>query len=396
MEKLKIGMFIDTFFPMLDGVIMVVDNYAKRLNKIADVTVFCPKGKDKKFIDNFEYKVVRCKSLKIMHFDYTLPTPKFDKKFKKTLKEANLDVVHIHSPMGIAKMAIKYAKKHKIPCAVTLHSQFKQDIYKITHSKILTKIVLKKLMNTINKCDIAFAVNGEIQKLFVDDYGLTIKNKVIPNATELEFLPQKEENRAEIRKKYNILDDEYIFLFVGRLNLIKNLIFLVDSLKVLKDNKVKFKMLFVGDGQDENKLKEHIKKCGLENNCIMCGKITSREQLAKIYSASHLFLFPSLYDASSLVQVEAASQKTPTVFIEGARTAGTVTKDVNGLIAKNDVNSYAKEIEDILSDEERYKQLCENAYRDLYVNWDMVTQKVYDEYLKLIQQNNLKNYKKDV
>ena len=100
-------------------------------------------------------------------------------------------------------------------------------------------------------------------------------------------------------------------------------------------------------------------------------------------------------NSNQLVQIEAASQKTPTVFIEGAKTAGTVTKDVNGLIAKNDAKEYAKTIIDILSDKERYLTLCENAYKDLYVNWDMVAQKVYDEYLKLIQ-NNLKKPQQDV
>jgi hypothetical protein len=30
--RLKIGFFIDTYFPMVDGVIMTVDNYAKRLS----------------------------------------------------------------------------------------------------------------------------------------------------------------------------------------------------------------------------------------------------------------------------------------------------------------------------------------------------------------------------
>lgn len=389
MEKIKIGMFIDTFFPMLDGVIMVVDNYAKRLNKIADVTVFCPKGKDKKYIDNFEYKVVRCKSLKIVNFDYTLPTPKFDKKFKKTLKEANLDVVHIHSPMGIGKMAVKYAKKHNIPCVVTLHSQYKQDIKKMAHFNWLTNLVLKNLMKTINGCDVAWAVNSEIQKLFIEEYGLKIPSKVMNNATELEFLPQKQQNREEIRKKYNISSDEYIFLFIGRINVIKNLLFLIDSLEILKQKNLKFKMLFVGTGQDENKIKQYIHEKGLDENCIMCGKITDRLEISKIYSASHLFLFPSLYDASSLVQIEAASQKTPTVFIEGAKTAGTVTKDVNGLIAKNDTKDYAQTILNILSNSEKYNELCENAYKDLYVNWDMVVEKVYKEYLKLIENKKI-------
>ena len=53
MDKITIGLFIDTFYPMVDGVITVVDNYAKRLMKYADVYVFAPnvKIKGKKFDD---------------------------------------------------------------------------------------------------------------------------------------------------------------------------------------------------------------------------------------------------------------------------------------------------------------------------------------------------------
>ncbi len=59
---------------MIDGVIMVVYNYAKRLNKIADITVFYPKPKEKKYEDNFAYKVIRSKRIKFYHYDYCLPT----------------------------------------------------------------------------------------------------------------------------------------------------------------------------------------------------------------------------------------------------------------------------------------------------------------------------------
>ena len=44
MKKLKVGLFIDTWYPMVDGVIMVVDNYAKRLSEFCDVTVFTVGG----------------------------------------------------------------------------------------------------------------------------------------------------------------------------------------------------------------------------------------------------------------------------------------------------------------------------------------------------------------
>lgn len=56
-----------------------------------------------------------------------------------------------------------------------------------------------------------------------------------------------------------------------------------------------FRMLFAGKGQDEEKLAALVKQEGLTEEM-------------------DLFLFPSLYDANSLEQIEAACQGTPTVF----------------------------------------------------------------------------------
>ena len=60
-KKITIGIFCDNFFPMIDGVVMVVDNYAKRLIKYANVVVFVPEIFGKKHDDSiYPYKVVRC------------------------------------------------------------------------------------------------------------------------------------------------------------------------------------------------------------------------------------------------------------------------------------------------------------------------------------------------
>ena len=42
---MKVGLFIDTWYPMVDGVIKVVDNYARRLVQYCEVMVFCPETK---------------------------------------------------------------------------------------------------------------------------------------------------------------------------------------------------------------------------------------------------------------------------------------------------------------------------------------------------------------
>ena len=59
MKKITIGIFNDSFFPMTDGVCMVVDNYAKRLSKFANVIVFVPEYKGTYFDDSkLGYKAV--------------------------------------------------------------------------------------------------------------------------------------------------------------------------------------------------------------------------------------------------------------------------------------------------------------------------------------------------
>ena len=62
--RIKIGLFIDTFYPMIDGVVTVVDNYARIMSKYAKVYVFAPNTG--KYDDTkLPYKVIRCKSKKV-------------------------------------------------------------------------------------------------------------------------------------------------------------------------------------------------------------------------------------------------------------------------------------------------------------------------------------------
>lgn len=385
MKRLKIGLFIDTFFPMIDGVIMVVDNYARRLAKFNDVTVFAPAIPGKESDDTTRpYKVVRAKSIPLFFIDYSLPAPAIDKNFKQELEKSDLDIVHIHSPFSIGKIGIKYAKKHNIPVIATMHSQFKQDFMRATKINFIANILTNKVVKVFDKCDNCYAVNSEIARIFHEEYGVKNLPDVLNNATDMLPVEDIVSAREEINKKYNISDDEKVFLFVGRINILKNILFIVDSLKILKDRGFKFKMLYVGSGQDEEKLKEKIKELQLANDVLLCGRVTDRELMKKIYARADLFLFPSLYDASSLVQVEAASQHTPTIFIEGAATAATVTNNVNGIISKNSIEDYANQIEKMITDNELYKKISDGAFRDLYKNWDDTVKEMYEIYLKMI------------
>jgi len=108
---MKIGFFIDNFYPMVDGVVNVVDNYARRLLEKHEVIIFAPEADDKNFRDDYPYEVIRCKKIQLLTTDYQLAIPKLDAKFMTKLKKIKLDIVHMHSPFSMGEVAINYAKK---------------------------------------------------------------------------------------------------------------------------------------------------------------------------------------------------------------------------------------------------------------------------------------------
>ncbi len=380
---MKAGLFIDTWYPMVDGVIKVVDNYARRLVNYCDVVVFCPEiaGADPGEDAKLPYELVRCGSIPLYRMDYSVPTSMLDPKFDLLLINSGIDIVHLHSPFSVALAGLLFARIHGKPCVATLHSQFKQDFEKNMNLKPAVDIAMSTIMRVFNACNECWAVNAAIKDLYVNEYGLTAPCKVRLNATEHEPVSDKAAAAAWVNEKYGIPSDAAVFLFVGRINFIKNIDFIVRSLAVAKRRGLKnFRMLFVGKGQDEEKLAALVRQEGLVDEVVMCGLVGEKSELEKIYSRARLFLFPSLYDANSLVQIEAAAQGTPTLFLRGARTAGTVTEDVNGYISDPGEENYASKILSVMADDEAYERVCRAARRDLYLSWDDVVKQVYQDY----------------
>ena len=384
---MKVGLFLDTFYPMVDGVIKVVDNYATRLAKKGEVVLFCPgvKGYDEAEDKKYPYEIVRCHSLPLGGLDYSLPLGSVDPSFQIPLSRSNVDLVHIHSPFTLGIAGTFYAKIHNVPLIATLHSQYRQDFARQLKLEPAVKMALSTVMMTFNACDECWAVNDAIKALYQKEYGLTAPCKVVQNATDHVPVDDPAAAAARVNERYGLESDDVVFLFVGRINFIKNIDFTVRALKILKDRGHKFKMLFVGQGQDERKLKELVESLDLQDIVIMAGLVSKREELQDLYSRAKLFLFPSLYDANSLVQIEAACQSTPSVFLKGARTAATVTDGVNAIVCEPTEESFAGRIEEVMNDEALYLRLSTAAHDQLYVDWDDVVDGVYEKYLEMVE-----------
>lgn len=392
MKKYNIGVFVDTWYPVVDGVIKVVENYCNRLSQNNfNVYLFCPKPRDTKYEEKkYLFNIKRSKRLKVFFLSYDLALPNMDKEFLDYIDKLDLDLVHIHSPFTMGKLGVKVAKKKNIPVVGTIHSQYRMDFLSASRSYLITSIMTRSVLNVLNKTNVNYTVNEALSELYYKGrgYGLKKKPQIIPNATDFKYFDNKDEI-ISLKNKYQIKDNEKVFLYVGRIYKLKNLEFLTKSLGILKKNNFKFKMFFIGEGDHEKLLDKWILENNIEKETIKIKGIYDRVELSKYFNMADLFLFPSTYDTNSLVQIEAASQKTPTVFLRKARTSSTVTEDVNGYKTDDTPIAYANKIIEIFKDMNKYNEIKENCYKDLYKTWDEVYLILENEYLKLI--NNHQN-----
>ena len=57
MKKIKVGMFMDSWYPDLNGVILVMENLIKNMKDYAEVTLVVPKTGDEDDDANYPFKI---------------------------------------------------------------------------------------------------------------------------------------------------------------------------------------------------------------------------------------------------------------------------------------------------------------------------------------------------
>ena len=369
----------DVYFPIVDGVVNVIDNYAKKLSKDMNVVMLVPDFKGKVYMRG--YLVIGVLSAFSKRLNNQVPLPKLDARYRKALKRLRIDLIHCHSPFTIGKVALTLHQKRNVPLVNTFHSQYKRDFEK--HAKPMLNYLMNYIMRIYNGSDEVWTMHTASRDTLLS-YGYTGKVLLMPNGTSMLPSSNYQQERANARSKFLQNDDDLLFIFVGRLVNQKNILFIADVLAELKNRGVKFKMLFAGNGPDKAKLEKKIAALNLQNDVTLLGQM-EKDQIAEVYSAADLFLFPSLYDVSSLVQVEAASRYTPTVFVDGSVTSCTVTNGVNGYILPLDVQQFADGICNAIADKNKLVQTGQNAYNDLYMTWDSLIEKAKNRYMELIE-----------
>jgi glycosyltransferase involved in cell wall biosynthesis len=217
------------------------------------------------------------------------------------LKKIQPDIIHSHSPdLGFA---ISFpARVLGIPVVNTCHG------VSLTGNNLP---LLKKYAENF-----FLKYSGFARIITVDSTSVTVLEQhgisnvaYIPNGVDPDFWEKKQTvTRGSPGKQTKIT-----FLFVGRLEEQKGLIYLIEAVRRLKSGVGKFTVQLVGEGSQRSHLEKLVDAYGLGNYVKFTGRLDLKS-LRDIYLDSDIFVLPSLWEGMPLTLLEAWASGLPVIL----------------------------------------------------------------------------------
>jgi len=388
------GQFNDSLTPIIDGVAITAQNYAYWLSK-HHAPSFAVGPNVPKYRDTDNY-ILRFRSLPLQNAGpYRIGVPRVDRSFNKKIEQIPFDLVHAHCPFVSGNYALWLKKRRKIPMVATFHSKYRDDFAKWLKTDFSLTQVVNMIVKFYNQADSVWVPNEAIIDT-LREYGYRGQIQYMPNGSDIAFT--EGEDLSEIRRQgqsfLNVSPNKPVLLYVGQLRWIKNIKLIIDALNILSRREVPFQMRFVGDGADQDDIKNYAGKFRFGSRVGFTGPVKDRHLMKSIYAATDIFVFPSLYDNASLATREAAGLNVPTVFIEGATTAYKITDNRDGFLASNDAESFAARLIEILSNPEQIKTVGRDAKQLLYLPWEKIADMVYNKYQEIRERYKFEQLRK--
>ncbi len=146
-------------------------------------------------------------------------------------------------------------------------------------------------------------------------------------------------DKEKLREKYGLKHDEKIILFVGRLERIKNIDFLIRSFVIVMEKISKAKLVIVGRGKEQKNLINLAKKLGIEKKTFFVGEVNP-EKMPEVYNYADVVALPSISEASHTVVKEALACGVPVVSTNVGDVIEIITNPIIGTV----VNSYDEKL----------------------------------------------------
>jgi len=289
----------------------------------------------------------------------------------KLLEERNFDLINAHwiFPDGVA--AVQGALKLNMPVIVTAHGC---DINLYSTYRLRRP----QIRHALRKSNSVSVVSSALKKRIVSLGIPGSKVQIIPNGVDLEqFVPI---DQKWCRKQLGLPSEARIILFVGALDPVKGLDYLLDALTQVCALHQDLFVAIVGDGPLRQTLARKVQKLNLTNLVRFFGARPHNE-IPLWMNACDLFCLPSLREGWPCVIMEALACGRPVVASRVGGVPEIVNKQNGYLVAAQDIDQLARGLEAVL---QRRWNREEIRATSIGFSWKVSAEKYYIEYRNTI------------
>ncbi|MDY6821938.1 MAG: glycosyltransferase, partial [Deferribacterota bacterium] len=391
-KPLNIAMFTNNYLPFVGGVPTSIYRLSKGLSRMGlKPIIFAPS-----FNDCRSYKIYYKDDIEEIRFKYLFKYKKFSNipitnilnpNISKIFEEKNIDIVHVHHPFWMGRKGMRLSKIYRCPLVLTYHTRLEKYSHYVPIGKKIFKNVLSHyiIKNFAKKCDLVIAPTTNARD-YLKNIGVRCNIEILPTGVDFDLYKSvAKSDLTKLEKKYKEKPNEVILITVSRLSKEKNLYFIIDGIKILKNlTDIPFKLLIIGKGDEKEALESYIKKLELDEVVILVGEVLP-ENIAKYYIFSDIFVFASTTETQGLVLLEAMAGGCPVVAVQSSGIDDIINNDYNGYKTPENIYSWAEKIKTIIENNEKYNELSNNALKHVNrYSIELIAEKVAKLYTRLL------------
>ena len=381
---MKVGIFTDAYYPIISGVATSISTLQKELIKLGYevyIITFDFEGyEEEDHVIRIPGKTLPMKGLKNHKIG------KANKKMMKHINHLHLDIVHLHTEFTIGRLGRKYAKKYKLPIVHTYHTMYEDYVHFVTPVfKGLLRYISKKYSRSFaDSADEVIFPTVKVKRKF-DEYHYAGTSNIIPSGIYLDRFRKINFTNQEIidlRRSIGIKDDDFVFLFIGRLSREKSIDNLIHEFEKVHKELPNTKLLLVGGGPDLDMFKRQIRELQLDDHIFFTGMIPYGH-IAKYYQLGDLFVNFSTTETQGLTYIEALASGVPLLVKYDDNLEDVIVDGYNGFSFTND-NEFKELYFNMMRNKVLFDEITRNATKSIEkFSAQNYGKKVHEVYQKL-------------
>ena len=298
------------------------------------------------------------------------------KEVKKLIDENDIDVVHVHNTLPLISPSIYYAARaKKVPVVQTIHNfrllcpgatftrngeicedcvskglgqSLKYRCYRDSLAQTFIMYAMLKLHRIIGTYD-------KINYITLTEFNKTKLSNLVKDENKIYVKPNFVEKREKVERN---LED--YFIYIGRLDEIKGINFLVEAWKEINEN---IDLYIIGTGPEEDRVKKFIRENNIKNIKLL--GFMQIDKAFEIIQKSRAVIVPSKWNEPfGMVIIEAFSKGVPVIASKIGSIPYIATDKVDSLLINSNNKYELKEaVNDIFYNDKLCMLLGNNAYK---------------------------------